>query len=157
MEQVRLIGEDGKQLGILSIKEALEKAREVELDLVEVSPEADPPVCRIIDFGKILYEKKRRAKDAKKKQKHIEVKEIKIRPNINQHDLLIKVKRAKDFLAQGNKVKFTLVFRGREMMYVEQSQLLMDKVIETLTDCAVVESNYSLVGKAMSMILSSKT
>jgi len=157
VEQVRLIGEDGKQLGILSIKEALEKAREVELDLVEVSPEADPPVCRIIDFGKILYEKKRRAKDAKKKQKHIEVKEIKIRPNINQHDLLIKVKRAKDFLAQGNKVKFTLVFRGREMMYVEQSQLLMDKVIETLTDCAVVESNYSLVGKAMSMILSSKT
>jgi len=157
VDAVRLISEDGKQLGVVPIREALEKAKQVELDLVEVAPEADPPVCRITDFGKILYEKKRRAKEAKRKQKHIEIKEIKIRPNIDQHDLSIKIKHAKDFLIEGNKVKFTLVFRGREMMYMEQAKLLMNKIIETLADTAVVENEYSLVGKTMSIVLGPKT
>ncbi len=152
-----MISEDGEQLGVLPIQKANDLAREAGLDLVEVAPNADPPVCRISDFRKILYEKKRKAREAKRKQKHIDIKEIKIRPRIDKHDLMIKVKHAEEFLKAGNKVRVTMMFRGREMMYVDQAKLLMDKVIEMLADVSVVEHNYTLLGRTMSMVLGAKS
>lgn len=138
--EIRLIGEDGEQLGIMSAREAMKIAQEAELDLVKIAPAAKPPVCKIIDYGKYKYEQARKEKEAKKKQKTVEVKEVRLSPNIDTNDLNTKINNAKKFISKGNKVKVTLRFRGREMAHVQQSKHILDDFAETLADVAVVEN-----------------
>ena len=154
--EIRLIGEDGEQLGIMSASEAMKMAREAELDLVKIAPTAKPPVCKIIDYGKYRYELARKEKEAKKKQKTVEVKEVRLSPNIDTNDLNTKVNNAKKFISKGNKVKVTLRFRGREMAHVQQSKHILDDFAETLADVAVVEKPAKMEGRAMSMVLAEK-
>ena len=137
--EIRLIGEDGEQLGIMSAREAMKIAQEAELDLVKIAPAAKPPVCKIIDYGKYKYEQARKEKEAKKKQKTVEVKEVRLSPNIDTNDLNTKINNAKKFISKGNKVKVTLRFRGREMAHVQQSKHILDDFAETLADVAVAE------------------
>ena len=155
-KEVRVIGEDGEQLGIMSSRDAFKLAQEAELDLVKIAPKAQPPVCKIIDYGKYRYEQARKDKEAKKKQKTIEVKEIRISPNIDTNDLNTKVNNAKKFITKGNKVKVTLRFRGREMTHVQQSKHILDDVAEMLKDVASVEKPAKLEGRNMSMVLTEK-
>ena len=155
-KEVRLIGEDGEQKGIMPIKEAMRLAQEVELDLVKIAPKAQPPVCKIIDYGKYRYELARKEKEAKKKQKTVEVKEVRLSPNIDTTDLNTKVNNAKKFISKGNKVKITLRFRGREMAHVQQSKHILDDFAELLKDIAVVEKQPKLEGRSMSMVLTEK-
>ena len=155
-KEVRLIGEDGEQKGIMPIKEAMRLAQEAELDLVKIAPKAQPPVCKIIDYGKYRYELARKEKEAKKKQKTVEVKEVRLSPNIDTNDLNTKVNNAKKFISKGNKVKITLRFRGREMAHVQQSKHILDDFAELLKDIAVVEKQPKLEGRSMSMVLTEK-
>ena len=155
-KEVRLIGEDGEQKGIMPIKEAMRLAQEAELDLVKIAPKAQPPVCKIIDYGKYRYELARKEKEAKKKQKTVEVKELRLSPNIDTNDLNTKVNNAKKFISKGNKVKITLRFRGREMAHVQQSKHILDDFAELLKDIAVVEKQPKLEGRSMSMVLTEK-
>ena len=155
-KEVRLIGADGEQLGIMSSRDAFKLAQEAELDLVKIAPKAQPPVCKIIDYGKYRYEQARKDKEAKKKQKTIEIKEIRISPNIDTNDLNTKVNNAKKFISKGNKVKVTLRFRGREMTHVQQSKHILDDVAEMLKDVASVEKPAKLEGRNMSMVLTEK-
>ena len=154
--EIRLIGEDGGQLGIMSAREAMKIAQEAELDLVKIAPAAKPPVCKIIDYGKYKYEQARKEKEAKKKQKTVEVKEVRLSPNIDTNDLNTKINNAKKFISKGNKVKVTLRFRGREMAHVQQSKHILDDFAETLADVAVVEKPAKMEGRAMSMVLAEK-
>lgn len=154
--EVRLISEDGEQLGIMSSKEALKIAMEAELDLVKIAPTAKPPVCKIIDYGKYKYEQTRKEKEAKKKQKTVEIKEVRLSPNIETNDLNTKVNNAKKFIAKGNKVKVTLRFRGREMAHMQQSKHILDDFAELLADVAVIEKAAKLEGRNMSMVLTEK-
>ena len=154
--EVRLIGEDGEQLGIMSAREAMKIAMEAELDLVKIAPTAKPPVCKIIDYGKYKYEQTRKEKEAKKKQRTVEIKEVRLSPNIDTNDLNTKVNNAKKFISKGNKVKVTLRFRGREMAHVQQSRHILDDFAETLSDIAVVEKPAKMEGRAMSMVLAEK-
>ena len=154
--EIRLIGEDGEQLGIMSAREAMKIAQEAELDLVKIAPAAKPPVCKIIDNGKYKYEQARKEKEAKKKQKTVEVKEVRLSPNIDTNDLNTKINNAKKFISKGNKVKVTLRFRGREMAHVQQSKHILDDFAETLADVAVVEKPAKMEGRAMSMVLAEK-
>ena len=154
--EIRLIGEDGEQLGIMSAREAMKIAQEAELDLVKIAPAAKPPVCKIIDYGKYKYEQARKEKEAKKKQKTGEVKEVRLSPNIDTNDLNTKINNAKKFISKGNKVKVTLRFRGREMAHVQQSKHILDDFAETLADVAVVEKPAKMEGRAMSMVLAEK-
>ena len=154
--EIRLIGEDGEQLGIMSAREAMKIAQEAELDLVKNAPAAKPPVCKIIDYGKYKYEQARKEKEAKKKQKTVEVKEVRLSPNIDTNDLNTKINNAKKFISKGNKVKVTLRFRGREMAHVQQSKHILDDFAETLADVAVVEKPAKMEGRAMSMVLAEK-
>ena len=154
--EIRLIGEDGEQLGIMSAREAMKIAQEAELDLVKIAPAAKPPVCKIIDYGKYKYEQARKEKEAKKKQKTVEVKEVRLLPNIDTNDLNTKINNAKKFISKGNKVKVTLRFRGREMAHVQQSKHILDDFAETLADVAVVEKPAKMEGRAMSMVLAEK-
>ena len=154
--EIRLIGEDGEQLGIMSAREAMKIAQEAELDLVKIAPAAKPPVCKIIDYGKYKYEQARKEKEAKKKQKTVEVKEVRLSPNIDTNDLNTKINNAKKFISKGNKVKVTLRFRGREMAPVQQSKHILDDFAETLADVAVVEKPAKMEGRAMSMVLAEK-
>ena len=154
--EIRLIGEDGEQLGIMSAREAMKIAQEAELDLVKSAPAAKPPVCKIIDYGKYKYEQARKEKEAKKKQKTVEVKEVRLSPNIDTNDLNTKINNAKKFISKGNKVKVTLRFRGREMAHVQQSKHILDDFAETLADVAVVEKPAKMEGRAMSMVLAEK-
>ena len=154
--EIRLIGEDGEQLGIMSDREAMKIAQEAELDLVKIAPAAKPPVCKIIDYGKYKYEQARKEKEAKKKQKTVEVKEVRLSPNIDTNDLNTKINNAKKFISKGNKVKVTLRFRGREMAHVQQSKHILDDFAETLADVAVVEKPAKMEGRAMSMVLAEK-
>ena len=154
-KEVRLIGEDGEQKGIMPIKEAMRLAQEAELDLVKIAPKAQPPVCKIIDYGKYRYELARKEKEAKKKQKTVEVKEVRLSPNIDTNDLNTKVNNAKKFISKG-KVKITLRFRGREMAHVQQSKHILDDFAELLKDIAVVEKQPKLEGRSMSMVLTEK-
>ena len=135
-KEVRLIGADGEQLGIVSSKEAQRLADEAGLDLVKIAPTAKPPVCKIIDYGKYRYEQARKEKEAKKKQKTIELKEIRLSPNIDTNDLNTKINAAKKFIEKGNKVKVTLRFRGREMAHMNQSKYILDDFAEALADVA---------------------
>ena len=137
--EVRVISEAGEQLGIMSAREAMKLAEEAQLDLVKIAPKAQPPVCKIIDYGKYKYELARKEKEARKKQKTVEVKEVRLSPNIDTNDLNTKVNNAKKFLTKGNKVKVTLRFRGREMAHVQQSKHILDDVAQMLADVAVVE------------------
>lgn len=154
--EVRLIGEDGEQLGIMSARDAYKRAQEAELDLVKIAPMAKPPVCKIIDYGKYKYELTRKEKEAKKKQKIVEIKEVRLSPNIDTNDLNTKVNNAKKFITKGNKVKVTLRFRGREMAHVQQSRHILDDFAGLLSDIAVIEKPAKLGGRNMSMILTVK-
>ena len=155
-KEVRLIGEDGEQLGVMSSREALKLAKEAELDLVKIAPTAVPPVCKIIDYGKYRYEMARREKDAKKKQKVIEVKEVRLTPNIDENDLNTKANQARKFIEKGDKVKVTLRFRGREMSHMSSSKVVLDVFAEKLSDVAVVEKAAKLEGRSMMMFLAAK-
>ena len=154
--EVRLIGEDGEQLGIMSSREAMKLAAEANLDLVKIAPTAKPPVCKIIDYGKYKYEQTRKEKEAKKKQKTVEVKEVRLSPNIDTNDLNTKVNNAKKFIGKGNKVKVTLRFRGREMAHVQSSKHILDDFAALLEDVAVVEKPAKMEGRSMSMVLTEK-
>ncbi|NLL73036.1 MAG: translation initiation factor IF-3 [Clostridiales bacterium] len=154
--EVRLISEDGEQLGIVSAKEALKMAQEANLDLVKIAPSAKPPVCKIIDYGKFKYEQIRKDKEAKKKQKVTEVKEIRFSPNIDDNDLNTKANMARKFLAKGDKVKVTLRFRGREMAHTSSSRVILDNFYKKLEDVAVIEKQARLEGRTMTMFLSEK-
>ena len=155
-KEVRVIAENGDQLGVMPVKEAMKLAQEAELDLVKIAPKAQPPVCKIIDYGKYRYELARKEKEAKKKQKTVEVKEVRISPNIDTNDLNTKVNNAKKFIAKGNKVKVTLRFRGREMAHMQQSKHILDDFAEMLAEVAVVEKQAKLEGISMSMVLTEK-
>ncbi|MCL2865869.1 MAG: translation initiation factor IF-3 [Lachnospiraceae bacterium] len=154
--EVRLIGANGEQLGIMPAAEALKKAQMAELDLVKVAPTAKPPVCKIIDYGKYKYEMSRKEKEAKKKQKIVEIKEVRLSPNIDTNDMNTKVNNARKFLTKGNKVKVTLRFRGREMAHVRQSRHILDDFAKLLEDIAVIEKVGKLEGRSMTMILTEK-
>ncbi len=155
-KEVRLIGENGEQLGIMSSKDAQKLAREAELDLVLIAPTAKPPVCKIIDYGKYRYEMIRKEKEAKKKQKAIEVKEVRLSPNIDENDLNTKVSAARKFLEKGNKVKVTLRFRGREMAHMSKTKYILDDFAEKLADIAVIDKPAKVEGRSLVIILSAK-
>ena len=155
-KEIRVIGENGDQLGIMSPREAMKLAQEADLDLVKIAPKAQPPVCKIIDYGKYRYELARKEKEAKKKQKTVEVKEVRLSPNIETNDLNTKVNNAKKFITKGNKVKVTLRFRGREMAHVQQSKHILDDFAAMLEDVATVEKPAKMEGRNMSMVLTIK-
>jgi len=155
-KEVRLIGENGEQLGIVPTKEALRMADEAELDLVKIAPKAEPPVCKIIDYGKYKYEQVRKEKEAKKKQKTVELKEIRMSPNIDTNDLNTKINSAKKFLAKGDRVKVTLRFRGREMAHMQQSKYILEDFAKAVEDIAVIEKAPKVEGRNMSLVLAKK-
>jgi translation initiation factor IF-3 len=155
-KEVRLIGEDGEQLGIMPAKEAQRLAEEAGLDLVKIAPTAKPPVCRIVDYGKFRYEQTRKEKEAKKKQKVIEIKEIRLSPNIDTNDLNTKINAAKKFLTKGDRVKITLRFRGREMAHMNSSKHILDDFAASLSDVAIVEKAPKVEGRSMTMFLTEK-
>ena len=155
-KEVRLIGADGEQLGIMSAREAYKLAQEAELDLVKIAPGAKPPVCKIIDYGKYRYELARKEKEARKKQKTVELKEVRLSPNIDTNDLNTNMNAARKFISKGNKVKVTLRFRGREMAHVQASKHILDDFAEALADIAVVEKAPKLEGRSMGMVLAEK-
>ncbi len=155
--EIRLIGSDGRQLGIMPLKEGLRVAMEQGLDLVEVAPHAKPPVCRIMDYGKYKYEQSKREREARKRQKVINIKELKLRPNIEEHDFRVKLKNAMRFLKDGDKVKVTLMFRGREISHAELGQNLCLKFYQELQEHAVLEREPKIEGRNMVMVLAPKT
>ena len=155
-EEVRLISERGEQLGVVTTEVALNKARDVGLDLIEVAPNAKPPVCKILDHGKLKYEEKKRQQLSKKKQHVIKIKEIRLRPQIDEHDLMTKLNQGRKFLSDGAKLKVTLMFRGREMSRVDLGKIVMERVLKELADVAEVEKDIPLEGRRMSMILNAK-
>lgn len=150
---MRLVGSDGQMLGVMSVYEALQIAAEEDLDLVEVSPQAEPPVCKILDFGKYKYQEQKKKNEARKKQKVIEVKEIKIRPNIDDNDYDVKMRSAKRFLEEGDKVKVTLRFRGREMAHQELGQEVLDRIKAELEPLSKIEQLPKMEGRQMIMVL----
>ena len=154
--EVRLIGPDGEQIGVVSSREAQKIADEAGLDLVKIAPNAKPPVCKVIDYGKYRYDLARKEKDAKKKQKTVELKEIRLSPNIDTNDLNTKMNAAKKFLAKGNKVKITLRFLGREMAHMNSSKHILDDLAEQLSDIAVVEKAPKIEGRSIGMVLAEK-
>ncbi|MCI9298701.1 MAG: translation initiation factor IF-3 [Lachnospiraceae bacterium] len=154
--EVRVIGEDGEQLGVMSSRDAMKLAEEAGLDLVKIAPTAKPPVCRIVDYGKFRYEQTRKEKDAKKKQKTTEVKELRLSPNIDTNDLNTKVNAARKFLSKGDKVKITLRFRGREMAHMNNSKHILDDFAKALADIAVVDKAPKVEGRSMTMFLTQK-
>ena len=154
--EVRVIGENVEQLGIMPSREAMRLAEEAGLDLVKIAPTAKPPVCKIVDYGKFRYEQTRKEKEAKKKQRIIDVKEIRLSPNIDKNDLNTKVNAARKFLTKGDKVKMTLRFRGREMAHMANSKHILDDVAQQLSDIAVVEKAPKVEGRSMTMFLTEK-
>ena len=155
-KEVRVVSESGEQLGIMSARDAMKLAQEAELDLVKIAPTAKPPVCKIVDYGKFRYEQARKEKEAKKKQKTVEVKEVRLSPNIDTNDLNTKMNNAKKFITKGNKVKVSLRFRGREMAHMQQSKHILDDFADMLKDVAVVEKPAKLEGRSLSMVLTEK-
>ncbi|WP_368294554.1 translation initiation factor IF-3 [Dehalobacter sp. TBBPA1] len=151
--EVRLVGEEGEQLGIISIKDALSVAAEKALDLVEIAPAAKPPVCKVMDYGKYKYEQAKRDKEARKKQKVVEIKEVKLRPNIEDHDFMTKARNAQRFLGDGDKVKVTIMFRGREITHPDHGKVLCLRMAEFLSEEALVEREPKVEGRNMVMIL----
>ena len=156
MPQIRLIGSDGKQIGIVSPQEGIQKAREEGLDLVEISPTAKPPVCRIVDFGKYLYTLEKEEKQAKKKQHVIQLKEIKVSSKIKEHDYQTKLRSAIKFLERGDKVKLTMFFRGREVTHLDLGKAILSRFVEDVSDLAEVEKNSGLEGRFIVIHLNPK-
>ena len=154
--EVRLIGENGEQLGIMSSREAFQKAQDAGLDLVKVAPMAKPPVCKIVDYGKYRYEQARREKEARKKQHIVDIKEIRMSPNIDANDLNTKVGAARKFLTTGDKVKVTIRFRGREMAHMNASRPVLDNFAKQVEDIAVLEKPAKIEGRNMSIVLGQK-
>ena len=154
--EVRVIGADGNQLGVLQTHEAMRMAQEQGLDLVEVNPKADPPVCKILDFGKYKYEEKKKTAEAKRKQTVVEIKEIKLRPKTDDHDIAFKVKAARRFIEAGHKVKFTVRFRGREITHPEKAHEQLDVILKALDDVSNVETRPMMEARAMSLIIAPK-
>ncbi len=155
--EVRVIGHDGQQLGIIEIRKALELAALEHLDLVEVAPNADPPVCKIMDYGKFKYQQNKRSQEAKKKQTVIQVKEVKIRPKTDEHDLQVKIRHIKRFLSQKDKAKVTILFRGREIAYSDQGFKLLERIKEELKEEVVIEQQPKMEGRNLIMILAPKS
>lgn len=157
VREVRVISPEGEQLGILPIEEALALAQERDLDLVEVAPNERPPVCRIMDYGKYKYQQAKRSQEAKKRQKVIQMKEIKMRPKTEEHDYQFKMRHAHRFLEEGHKVKVTLLFRGREMDHTELGQRMLDRIITDCKDVSSVEQHPKLEGQTLTLILVAKS
>ena len=155
-DKVRLIGHDKEQIGVVTVPEALNRAEDVGLDLVEISPNAKPPVCKIMDFGKFKYEEKKKAQQSRKNHQVIKVKELRMRPNIGDHDLENKLKMGKKFLADGCKLKITLMYRGREMSRQDLGQDLLTRVLSSLSEHAQMEKDSPLMGRKKSIILAPK-
>lgn len=155
-KEVRVIGANGDQLGVMPTREAMRLAEEAELDLVKIAPTAKPPVCKIVDYGKYRYELARKEKDARKKQKTVELKEVRLSPNIDSNDLNTKLNAARKFIGKGNKVKVTLRFRGREMAHMQQSRHILDDIAEQMADIAVVEKAPKQEGRSLTMVLTEK-
>ena len=151
--EVLVIGPEGEQMGVLTKQDAIAAAEEAGLDLVEVAPNADPPVCRIMDFGKFKYQQSKKAQLAKKKQKIIQVKEIKVRPKTDDHDLETKAKHARRFLGEGNKLKVTVRFRGREIVHPERGEIILEKLMGLIEDIGVIESRPKMEGRTMVMVI----
>ena len=156
-KEVQLIGDQGEKVGVIPLREALEKAEEKNLDLVLVAPNANPPVCKIMNYGKYKFEQAKKEKEAKKKQKVLEVKELRVIPNIEEHDFGFKSKNARKFLEDGNKVKITVRFRGREVNNSKAGEVVLEKFIDALSDISVVEKKPKLEGRNMFIILAKKT
>ncbi len=156
VREVRLIDENGAQAGIVPTQEALERAKQAGLDLVEVAPQANPPVCKILDYGKYKFDQEKRLKEAKKKQKQVKLKEIRMQPKIEEHDLNFKTKHIQEFLDEGSKVKVTVRFRGRELAHTELGKVVLDKIVETLDTAFAVDKKPAMEGRYMSMILAPK-
>ena len=154
--EIRVIGADGEALGVIPTSKALEMAQQQLLDLVEVSPTAVPPVCRIMDYGKFKYQQSKKLQEAKKKQVHVEVKDIKLRPKTDDHDLMFKIKHVRRFLEEGNKAKVTLVFRGREITHMDIGRAVIERFAAELQDVAVIESQPRVDGRNMFMIVAPK-
>ncbi len=154
--QVRLIDEAGEMLGVMSARDALRRAYDLGMDLLEISPNAEPPVCKILDFGKFKYEQQKKRNEAKKKQKVIELKEVKVRPNIDDNDYNVKLKHMKEFIAEGDKVKVTLRFRGREMAHTELGGLVLERIRNDLGETAKVEQFPKIENRQMVMVLAPK-
>ncbi|MFT4106906.1 MAG: translation initiation factor IF-3 [Lacrimispora sp.] len=155
-KEILLIGENGEKLGVMATKDAMQMAKDAELDLVKIAPTAKPPVCKIIDYGKYRYELARKEKEAKKKQKVIEIKEVRLSPNIDTNDLNTKMGAARKFLEKGDKVKVTLRFRGREMAHMSKSKYILDDFAEKLSDIATIDKPSKVEGRSMVMFLNAK-
>jgi translation initiation factor IF-3 len=155
--EVRVIGHDGQQLGIIPTRKAMELAAIEHLDLVEVAPNADPPVCKIMDYGKFKYQQNKRSQEAKKKQTTIQVKEVKIRPKTDEHDLQVKIRHIKRFLGQKDKAKVTMLFRGREIAYSDQGMKVLDRIKDELKEEVVIEQQPRMEGRNLIMILAPKS
>ncbi len=152
-KEIRVVGADGEMLGVMAVSKAIQLAEEVGLDLVEISPNAEPPVCKILDYGKYKYEQQKKANEARKKQKTVDVKEVKIRPGIEDHDYNVKMKAARKFLENGDKVKVTMRFRGREMAHQQIGMDLLKRMQEELADVSKVEFSPKLEGRQVMMVL----
>ena len=155
-KEIRLVGEDGSQLGVMPTRDAMRMAEEAGLDLVKIAPTAKPPVCKIVDYGKYKYEMLRKEKEARKKQRTIEIKEIRLSPNIDTNDLNTKINAASKFLTKGDRVKITLRFRGREMAHMNSSKHILDDFAQSLSDISVVEKAPKVEGRSMTMFLTEK-
>ena len=152
-----MVDPEGKQLGIMSREAALKLAAEYELDLVEVSPKSVPPVCRIMDYGKFKYQQSKKVQEARKKQSFVQIKEVKVRPKTDEHDLQIKIRRMKDFLDKGHKVKVSLMFRGREISHPELAQRVIGRIVEGIKEAGNVEMEPRLEGRFMTMVISPRS
>ena len=156
MKEVRLISETGEQLGVVAIQDAIDRAQDAGLDLMEVAPNSKPPVCKIVNYGKLKYEEKKKKQINKKKQHVVKLKEIRLRPRIDEHDLMTKLNRGRKFLDDGCKLKITLMFRGRELSRTDLGLDVMRRVLEELSDIASIEKENPLEGRRMSVVLHSK-
>ena len=156
IKEIRLIDNKGEQKGIVAVSEALEMAQEAELDLVEIAPQAKPPVCKILDYGKYRFEQEKRLRESKKKQKMVKLKEIRMQPRIEKHDLEFKAKHVKQFLDEGNRVKVTVRFRGRELAHTELGKKVLDNILVLLNGSCIIDKNAKMEGKFMSMFLAPK-
>ena len=155
-KEVRVIGPEGEQLGVMSIKDAMKLADDAGVDLVKIVPNAQPPVCRVVDYGKYKYEQLRREKESRKKQHSVEIKEVRLSPNIEANDLNTKANAARKFLEKGNKVKVSLRFRGREMAHIQQTKHVLDDFAEKLADISVVEKPAKQEGRSLTIVLAEK-
>ena len=153
IKEVMVVDQDGTQLGVLPTEEALKRAQDAGMDLVEVAPNSRPPVCRIMDYGKWLYEQKRKVRDAHKKSHHVSLKEIRLRPETDKHDLQIKMNHARQFLEKGHRVQFTIMFRGRQMMHTDRGYAKMDEIVEAMEDLAKVERPGKIASRRMTLVL----